>query len=289
MRLNELEVLQLLKDKLIEAAKVKGTELTDSDFGSQRWKTSKKNVYYLDKYQKNLYENHASKTKLGTGVEAVRSSAAMIFNLLGEEYFVLDKKYYSDIVYEQGFRAIKNSPEARLDTVFSSSDKTEMYAVEAKLLEWKDSPKNLAKAYLDKRRYYATNKNCQSFIDFFQSLILQEQDSYGRYKHLTKRYDAIQMTIHTLALYNHFSKATNSTIKKLTLLNVVWRYDCDEYAIEEQEAQEYIKKANSRFAPLFKQIGIDFSIQYSTFQDFMQRIDFSNAPKRFEYLKRYEI
>lgn len=289
MRLNELEVLQLLKDKLIEAAKVKGTELTDSDFGSQRWKMSKKNVYYLDKYQKNLFENPVPKTKLGTGVEAVRSSAAMIFNLLGEEYFVLDKKDYSDIVYEQGFRAIKKSPEARLDTVFNSLDKTEMYAVEAKLLEWKDSPKNLAKAYLDKRRYYATNKNCQSFIDFFQSLILQEQDSYGRYKHLTKRYDAIQMTIHTLALYNHFSKETKSTIKKLTLLNVVWRYDCDEYAIEEQEAQEYIKKANSRFAPLFKQIGIDFSIQYSTLQDFMQRIDFSNAPKRFEYLKRYEI
>lgn len=288
MRLNELEVLQLLKDKLIEAAKVKGTELTDRDFGSQRWKMSKKNVYYLHKYQKNLFENPA-KTKLGTGVEAVRSSAAMIFNLLGKGNFVLDKKDYSDIEYEQGFRAIKNSPEARLDTVFSSSDKTEMYAVEAKLLEWKDSPKNLAKAYLDKKRYYATNKNCQSFIDFFQSLILQEQDSYGWYKHLTKRYDAIQMTIHTLALYNHFSKETTSTIKKLTLLNVVWRYDCDEYAIEEQEAQEYIKKANSRFAPLFKQIGIDFSIQYSTFQDFMQRIDFSNAPKRFEYLKRYEI
>ena len=293
MRLNELEVLQLLKDKLIEAAKVKGTELTDSDFGSLRWKTSKKNVYYLSDYLDNLFENPGPKTKLGTGVEAVRSSAAMIFNLLGEEYFVLDKKDYSDIKYEQGFKAIldeiEGSHEAHLDTVFKSSDKTEMYAVEAKLLEWKDSPKNLAKAYLDKRMYYATNKNCQSFIDFFQSLILQEQDSYGRYKHLTKRYDAIQMTIHTLALYNHFSKATNSTIKKLTLLNVVWRYDCDEYAIEEQEAQEYIKKANSRFAPLFKQIGIDFSIQYSTFQDFMQRIDFSNAPKRFEYLKRYEI
>lgn len=289
MRLNELEVLQLLKDKLIEAAKVKGPELTDSDFGSQRWKMSKKNVYYLNKYQKNLFENPEPNTKLGTGVEAVRSSAAMIFNLLGEEYFVLDKKDYSDIEYEQGFRAIKKSPKARLDTVFRSSDKTEMYAVEAKLLEWKDSPKNLAKAYLDKRRYYATNKNCQSFIDFFQSLILQKQDSYGWYKHLTKRYDAIQMTIHTLALYNHFSEEKTSTIKKLTLLNVVWRYDCDEYAIEEQEAQEYIKKANSRFAPLFKQIGIDFSIQYSTFQDFMQRIDFSNAPKRFEYLKRYEI
>lgn len=289
MRLNELEVLQLLKDKLIEAAKVKGPELTDSDFGSQRWKMSKKNVYYLNKYQKNLFENPEPNTKLGTGVEAVRSSAAMIFNLLGEEYFVLDKKDYSDIEYEQGFRAIKKSPKARLDTVFRSSDKTEMYAVEAKLLEWKDSPKNLAKAYLDKRRYYATNKNCQSFIDFFQSLILQKQDSYGWYKHLTKRYDAIQMTIHTLALYNHFSEEKTSTIKKLTLLNVVWKYDCDEYAIEEQEAQEYIKKANSRFAPLFKQIGIDFSIQYSTFQDFMQRIDFSNAPKRFEYLKRYEI
>ncbi len=47
--------------------------------------------------------------------------------------------------------------------------------------------------------------------------------------------------------------------------------------------------ANERFAPLFKQIGIDFSIQYSTFQNFKKRIDLSNNLKRFRYLKRYDV
>ena len=62
----------------------------------------------------------------------------------------------------------------------------------------------------------------------------------------------------------------------------------DEYAMEEKEAQDFLKEANQRFIPLFNQIGIDFSIQYSTLQDLKKRFDFANAPKRFEYLKRYE-
>ena len=288
MKLNELEVLQLLKDKLIIAAKVKGIELTDSAFGSLRWGKSEKRVFYLYDYRNNLYETPSSKTELGTGIEAVCSSAAMIFNLFGEKEFVLDRKLYTGIEYEKTFPSIEGRPPAHLDVVFNSKDNSELYAVEAKMLEWKDSPKNLAKAYLDEEVYYPSNKNSQSFIEFFQSLINQEQDEYGRYKHFTKRYDAIQMTIHTLSLYNFFSKETSSAIKKLTLLNVVWKYDCDEYSIEEKEAYNYMKAANARFAPLFKQIGIVFSIQYSTLQDFKKRIDFSNAAERFEYLKRYE-
>lgn len=292
MKLNELDVLQLLKCRLIEAAKVKGLILTDRAFGSSRWKTSEKKVFYLYDFRNNLFESPSPQTELGTGVEAVRSSAAMIFNLLGETTFILDHNLYSGIEYEKRFPAIKDEQddthEAHLDAVFYSSNKDEMYAVEAKMLEWKDSPKNLATAYLDEGMYLTENNNRQVFIDFFKSLIRPQKDKDGRYKHLLKRYDAIQMTIHTLALFNHFSKETDSTVKKLTLLNVVWKYDCDEYAMEEKEAQVFLKEANQRFIPLFNQIGIDFSIQYSTLQDLKKRFDFANAPKRFEYLKRYE-
>ena len=288
-----MQVLQLLKDGLIEAAKVKGLMLTEKDFGSQCWRNSKKRVFYLLDKRNNLFDIPNPTTKLGTGVEAVRSSAAMVFNLLGEKELILDQKHFSGIEYEKTFPAIideiGDTHEAHLDAVFLSSDNIEMYAIEAKLLEWKDSPKNLAKAYLNKDRYFIGEKESNAFIDYFNALILQEQDKDGRYKHRTKRYDAIQMTIHTLALYTYFSKEEIRAVKKLTLLNVVWNYNCDEYSLEEKEAHCFMKDANERFAPLFKQIGIDFSIQYSTFQDIKKRIDFSNDPKRFKYLKRYEV
>ncbi len=293
MKLNELEVLQLLKDGLIEAAKVKGLKLTEQSFGSQRWRNSEKRVFYLHDYRNNLFDTSCSKKELGTGVEAVRSSAAMIFNLFGKKDFVLDNKKYTGIKYEEEFPAIiaekGDSHNAHLDAVFHSSDNTEMYAIEAKLLEWKDSPKNLAKAYLDFERYLISGKERQTISAFFRTLIIEEQDRYGRYKHISERYDAIQMTIHALALYNHFLKYKDSKVKKLTLLNLVWKHDCDEYAKEEEEALAYIEKANAVFVPLFKHIGIDFSVKYSTFQDFKKRIDFTNDVERLEYLKRYEI
>lgn len=290
MKLNELEVLQLLKDKLIDAAKTKGLKLNDSDFGSKRWNTSEKRVFYLQRLENNLFERPSPSTVLGTGAEAVRSSAAMIYNLLGEKDIVLNGMRYSGIEYEKPFPAIMNEHNAHLDAIFHSPDNTEMYAIEAKLLEWKDSPKNLAKAYLKEDMYFATNKQRQVFIEFFRSLIRDEQDSKGRYKHKSKRYDAIQMAIHTLALFNHFSQETTSNIKKLTLLNVVWKYDCDKYAKEEEEAHLFIENANAEFTPIFKKLGIDFSIQYATFQDFKKYIiDLSNDPKRLNYLKRYEV
>lgn len=293
MKLNEMQVLQLLKDGLYEAAQVKGQLLTEKDFGSKRWNNSEKRVFYLRDKQNNLFDIPNPKTELGTGVEAVRSSAAMIFNLLGEKEFIFDHKNYSGVEYEKTFSAIIDEKgethKAHLDAVFHSLDNSEMYAVEAKLLEWKDSPKNLAEAYLDKERYFIAEEESKAFIDYFKSLILQEQDNYGRFKHKTQKYDAIQMTIHTLALYTYFSEVTMRVVKNLTLLNVVWKYDCDEYSKEEEEAYHFIKNANERFAPLFKQIGIDFSIRYYTFQDFKNRIDFSNAPQRLTYLKRYEV
>lgn len=294
MKIDEMQVLQLLKNGLYEAARAKGQMLTENDFGSKRWNNSEKRVFYLLDKRKNLFDIPNPKTKLGTGVEAVRSSAAMIFNLLGEKDFIFEHKNYSGIEYEKKLPAIVDEKgethEAHLDAVFYSSDKSEMYAVEAKLLEWKDSPKNLAKAYLEEGRYLIGEEDRNAFIAFFKSLIQKDQlDKDDRYKHRNKRYDAIQMTIHTLALYTYFSRETMSAVKKLTLLNVVWKYECDEYSLEEEEAKHFIKDANERFTHLFKQIGIDFSIRYFTFQDFKERIVFSNDPLRLKYLKRYEI
>ena len=73
----EIEILNKLKQALMNVSK-----LPESEFGSWRWRNSKKQEYYLHDWRKNLYEMPNADINLGTGREAVRSSAAMIFKAL---------------------------------------------------------------------------------------------------------------------------------------------------------------------------------------------------------------
>ena len=91
----ELEFLKNLKTKLLSAEKNRGKNLSENDFGSVRWSDSKKKEFYLYDARNNLFEEPHRDTALGTGVEAVRSSAAMIFNLLGQKTVVINGISYS--------------------------------------------------------------------------------------------------------------------------------------------------------------------------------------------------
>ncbi|MBR1535596.1 MAG: hypothetical protein IJ630_01505, partial [Treponema sp.] len=81
----------------------------------------------------------------------------------------------------------------------------------------------------------------------------------------------------------------NKSVKKVLLHNIVWKYECEDYKTEEREAQDFIKKANEVFSPLFEELGVSFKVEYETFQDFKNRIDFLENTARLQYLKRYEI
>ena len=290
---DELSLLKTLKEGLLFASKEQGRILTEKDFGSTRWKGSEKEEFYLYDYKNNLFEFPYINTILGTGVEAVRSSAAMIFNLLGQKAFSYNGTKFSAPEYETELKAIKDEKDAphnaHLDVTFNSADKNEFWAIEAKMMEWLNNPKNLSPSYLNANMYLPENTKADVFIDFFKSLVFCDQkDSEGRFLHKTKRYDAIQMAIHILAIYNHFCVSKNSA-KRVVLQNIVWKYNCDDYKIEEAEANEFVAKANKIFKPLFEELNIDFSVEYVTFQEFMQKIDFSKDKEHEKYLKRYEI
>lgn len=83
----EIDLLKKLKQAFLAVTKEQGTVLTENDLGSIRWKGSKKEEFYLLDYKNNLLEIPLSNIILGSGVEAIRSSAAMIFNLLGQKEF----------------------------------------------------------------------------------------------------------------------------------------------------------------------------------------------------------
>lgn len=288
----EIDLLKKLKQAFLAVTKEQGTVLTENDFGSFRWKGSEKEKFYLLDYKNNLLEIPLSNIILGSGVEAIRSSAAMIFNLLGQKEFSYNDTKFMPPEYETELKAIKDEKEsphnAHLDATFYSVDKSEFHAVEAKMMEWINNSKNLSPAYLNAEMYLPQNSQSGVFIEFFKSLVNEKKDKDGRLLHKTKRYDAIQMAIHILAIYNYFCIAKSSA-KRIILQNIVWKYDCDDYKTEESEAKEFIEKANKTFKPLFKELNIDFVVEYTTFQEFKQKMDFSKDKNREKYLKRYEI
>ena len=104
-------------------------------------------------------------------------------------------------------------------------------------------------------------------------------------------YDAIQMNIHILGIYNYCeSKNKKDRHKKVRLINIVWDYDsAKEYQTEEREGKEYVSFANVNFRNLFKQLGVDFSVEYVRYSDFLKRVDWSNDMEHRKYLERYEI
>lgn len=109
-----------------------------------------------------------------------------------------------------------------------------------------------------------------------------KQDQEGRLFRRFERYDAIQMTIHILGIFNFYQK--NKQYEKIRLINIVWDDNrFSQYRKEKEEAKEYIELVTKYLYSLF--YG-KFEIEYIPYSEFYERITFSDQ-KRKEYLKRY--
>lgn len=259
---------------------------------------------YLDEYHlKDIESNLYFKPYDGidTRANSIRSSAAMIYNTIGSDYIIFDGKKYPHIVYEREFPALNENDKSdhdhssHLDVSLLSEDKSELVLVEAKCLEWMHNPKSLSIAYLLEYCYRRETERCiQQFIDSFKNLRLyperRDPEDNSRILPYYKRYDAIQMNIHILGIYNYCAREKKNSPQKIRLLNVVWDYDkAVEYQKEEAEGKEYVAYANVAFRNVFKQMGIDFSVEYVRYSDFLNWIDWTNDMEHRKYLERYEI
>ena len=98
------------------------------------------------------------------------------------------------------------------------------------------------------------------------------------------------MNIHILGIYNYCARKEEKIPEKIRLLNIVWDYDeAEEYQIEEREGKEYVAFANVTFRNLFRQLGVDFSVEYVRYSDFLNRVDWTNDVEHRNYLKRHEV
>lgn len=258
-------------------------------------------IYHLKDIENNLLDKHYN--KIDKRANALRSSAAMIYNTIGPKGHIItiDGMDYIVAEYEQTFPALNNVDnadhphDAQLDVSLESVDKTDLIYIEAKCLEWFDDPKSMSTAYLSARCYRTeTGKNTTHFIESFRCLRIypEKRDSKDNSRLLPyyETYDAVQMNIHILGIYNHCARGESKGVKKIKLMNIVWNYDkAEEYRAEEQEGRKYVASANNTFEKLFKGLGVDFSVEYVRYSEFLNRVDWSKDTTRREYLKRYEI
>lgn len=259
-------------------------------FYPQDLKNSSKAKYYFKDIKDNCFDTPHD--KLDNRARSIYSSATMIYNLLGKTVTLNNKSY--EVLYEEELPAItpgKNkyqTHKAHLDATLRN--KEEIIFVEAKMREWLGKPKKLKNAYLDKSKYLDITTNKQQFIDFFKTLIKDNTLELKEYKSIYEKYDAIQMTIHILGIYNFIKLGNNKNIKNISLINCIWDYPgIPQYEKEVEEANDFIHKANNYFKPIFKRLGINFNIEHYSFHELKELIDFKDDNERLEYLKRYDI
>lgn len=289
--MEEVELLDILKYGLLNVC-----PLSSSEFGNKNKKLKnsiKAQNYYLLNLENNLYDRKRPNCKLGTGAEAVRSSASMIYNTIADGNLIINNLSYkaTSPLYERPFKAIKDDKDsehtAKLDASLISLDGNSLLLIEAKCMEWFDKkPKGLKKAYLNKDNYIY-QEAADIFIPIFKNLIIGDLNG-NEYTAKTERYDAVQMTIHTLGIYN-YCLANENKPRKIQLLNVVWDVKSSaEYLEEEEEGNNYINSISNEFQNAFEKLGVTFDIKYIPYSDFLNSIDWTNNISRRRYLSRYD-
>lgn len=296
--MNKIDVATKLKENLEKNFGYKEKNFSPNE---KKLKKSKMKKFYLKNVEDNCYKgivDEESQLKGDWRAKAIYSSAVMIYNLFGDKVQFKNKEKIKeyDVVYEEELKAIRpgkgpyQTHKAHLDASLRSED--EIIFIEAKMTEWFSSPKRLSEAYLKKECYLPIKgSNPQIFIEFFKQIInLESKDKNGKYKSISDYniYDAIQMTLHILGIYNFVLENKNNNVKRIYLYNCIWGYNgIKRYDKEEQQGKNYCKLANNYFGRVFKDLNIDFIVEYHTFEELKGRI---NDEQRIKYLDdRYSI
>jgi len=293
--MNKENVAMLLRENLERNFNFSDKEFSPND---EKLRKSRMKKYYLKDAKNNCYKGKIDlKLKADWRSKSIYSSAVMIYNLFGNKVRFKNKDEYKDynVIYEEELEAIKpegkyKTHKAHLDASLRTED--EIIFIEAKMTEWFSNPKKLAKAYLNKECYLPIEgSEPEIFIEFFKKIIDMESiDKNGKYKSISdyKVYDAIQMTLHILGIYNFVLENKNESINKIYLYNCVWgSIKIRRYQEEEQQGKKYCQLANKYFKKVFKNLGIDFTVEYYTFNELKDKID---DIERKKYLDdRYKI
>lgn len=283
---------ELLKRKFLATGKIQDNEIRG---------------YQTKKLEKNLFTEMSTKTlkeydnsdgdEIREGrINMIRSSAAMIYNLLGNDNVVISKnsllptgEYKKD--FEKKYKSInvinpktKRPFEANLDA-WLYNDECEIF-IESKCMEWLQNShdKELAKSYVKYSSKYFQSESAELFRTVGNEISLSQ-------------YDSCQMFRHTLAIYNYLMDNPKKG-KKIFLVNVVWEPDAKELPVEirdiyklqlELEHREFVffyKKMESIISQINSDTETEFDILYLPVKNFYSVLEYKNQTQK-EFVQRY--
>lgn len=268
--------------------------------------------YYVARLDDNLVEEmascHRQEYEQGTGVElgekmrALRSSSAMTFNLLGNHHVdIVDPLFapagrYS-VSYEYQLPTLRGNPnKANLDARLLAEDRSMVVYCEMKMVEWMLGwMKMLRASYLDPDRYLIKRHEARVFIDLFNDIVAGGPNRKGSRKTRFRRFDALQMTRHLLAVYSNLEQEEASSIR---LINCIWEIrDASLLAPYEHKYRAWLNDEQREFYAfahaarpvlgLFEKKGFDMSIEYVPFDRFLACLVKTDAQKA--RLQRYDM
>jgi len=291
-----------LQLQIHEILKARYEKATGKKMVCQKSLSPTKSKYYFDKLEDNFYSPMSDKTKsfyqngngneLNDKMHALRSSAAMTYNLLGNENVILKENQIIGageytVEYEKQLDTLRDSKApANLDAFLQREE--ELCFCEMKLFEPiyhnTNFLREISSSYKDMESYFYTD-TVFSFTKSLDKLCLSG----------IKRYDACQMFKHTLGIYN-YARKNELKGKKITLLNCVWtlneelqdeKLNLQYKQIAEEEKQEFRIFEQCMFDAInsFKKIGVDFSIKFVTVKEFIEMLDIPED--KVNWLNRY--
>lgn len=260
--------------------------------------------YGLLNIEKNFYQKMSAKTfkeySSGDGGELkdgkmnmIRSSSAMIYNLLGNrDVFFSENDYFPEGLYEKEFEKkyktvdvkIKGRQvEANLDA-WLYNDVCEIF-IEAKCLEWiqNSNDKKLAKSYVKDTTKYFYPKLAELFRKTGKEISFSQ-------------YDSCQMFKHTLAIYNYLKDKLIKN-KKIYLVNIVWEPKTTEFSSRKDDYEKHLELEHKEFSvfykimtPIIKSISEDteneFDIIYMSVREFCSIVSYTDK-KQEKFIQRY--
>ena len=283
---------ELLKRKFLATGKV-----ADSDIYGFQAKEIEKNLYHvMSTKTKNEFKNGDGNELKKGRIDMIHSSAAMIYNILGDDNVVIrnndlltDGEYKKE--FEKKYKSINvinkktNKPyEANLDAWLHKDD-CEIF-IESKCLEWirNNSDKELAISYIRDTSKYFHPDSAEMFRTIGKGISLSH-------------YDSCQMFRHTLAIYNYLRDKPEKKNKKIYLLNVVWEPDENDLPdeirsiyklqleLEHREFNLFYERMRPIIRLIKKELAKDFNILYLPVKEFCNILYYSSEKQK--YLQRY--
>ncbi len=282
----------LLKRKFLATGKIQ-----DNDISGYQTKELKKNLFTAmsTKTLKEYDNSDGDEIRKGR-INMIRSSAAMIYNLLGNDNIVISKNEFLPAgeykkEFEKKYKSInvinpktKRPFEANLDAWLYNDD-CEIF-IESKCMEWLQNShdKELAKSYVKYSSKYFHTESAELFRTVGNEISLSQ-------------YDSCQMFRHTLAIYNYLMDNPKKG-KKIYLVNVVWEPDEKQLPEEIRELYKHqLELEHSEFAFFYEKMksiisqikadtSSDFDILYLPVREFYSVLEYKSQTQK-EFVQRY--